>query len=240
MPRVGSGHKGLTPELVLDAATELTREHGLDHWSVRDLSGRLGVAPSSIYHHVGDRAEVVRRVIGRLAERFPLADPALDWREWFEQTLMGIRAALRGYPGVAHWFMMHGPSLPQTLPIADAGMRVLLRAGFGERAGFAYAVMFNHVIGTVAFGDDRIESGGGPPDRSTLLAALEVHSASSPGVAELVRTVVLPFVTDPAADDQFARDALGVVMLGLATELAVDQSAAPVDLARSEGDLNPG
>ena len=236
MARVGSGHKGLTPERVVDAATDLTREVGLDGWSIRDLSARLGVAPSSIYHHVGDRAAVVRRVIGGLTVQFPLVDPDLDWRVWFEETLLGVRDTLRGYPGVARWFMMRGPALPETAPIADAGMAALARAGFGDRAGFAYAVMFNQVVGSVAFGDDR-DSGGSdadPHDRAALLAGLDAQAQSSPGVATLVRTLVHPFATDPVAEGRFTRDALRVTMRGLAAELAEATQATSSGEAEGE------
>ncbi len=34
---------------------ELTRECGLEKWSIRDLAQRLGVVPSVIYHHYQNR-----------------------------------------------------------------------------------------------------------------------------------------------------------------------------------------
>ena len=44
----GRFHVGLTPERVVDAAVDLTRESHLMSWSIRDLASRLGVADDEL------------------------------------------------------------------------------------------------------------------------------------------------------------------------------------------------
>lgn len=76
-------HVGLTPDAVIDAAVELTRESHLFSWSIRDLAKRVGVNPSTIYYHVGGKDLLCRRVMERIATDLMIPDPSLGWQDWF-------------------------------------------------------------------------------------------------------------------------------------------------------------
>lgn len=216
-------HKGITAELVVAAATELTRERGLDDWSVRDLAGRLGVATSSIYHHVGSRDVVIRRVVQSLVAGFERTPAELPWQQWFEQTLLRIRRALRGYPGVAHWLLMHGPSMPEATDIVDAGIGALELAGFGNRAAYAYSLLFNQAVGTIVLGDDRrlaaADSGLG-----TMLSAFSALAPDSHGLAVISEHLLGPMSPADHGDDDFLASyylaAIRTTIRGLEAELA--------------------
>ena len=91
-------HVGLTPERIVDVAVELTRESHLFSWSVRDLAGRLGVAPSVIYHHVGGKDLVCRRVVERALAHIELPSADLSWQEWFRELLYAIGPSPRAIP----------------------------------------------------------------------------------------------------------------------------------------------
>src|SRR5215470_13639742 len=66
-------HHGDLRTALLDAAEALIRERGLDGWSLREASIRIGVSPSAAYHHFDSRDGLVRalseRVLARLGER---------------------------------------------------------------------------------------------------------------------------------------------------------------------------
>lgn len=70
-----SFHVGLTADRVVDAALELTSESHLMGWSIRDLARHLGVAPSVVYHHVGGKDILSRRVAERVLMRMVTPDP---------------------------------------------------------------------------------------------------------------------------------------------------------------------
>jgi AcrR family transcriptional regulator len=212
--------KGISPEQVVTAAIELTAELGLTSWSVRELAGRLGVAPSAVYHHVGHRAEVIRQVSARLVSQVPRPDADLPWELWFEQMLASIRTVLLAHPGVAHWFMMHGPSLPEAVDIVDAGIACLHRAGFGDNAAFAYAMLFNQGVGSIAFAQDRRQADAADGDRSlnTLLPRFAELARTSAGLAELTTGILTPTLDDPAVAEANFRRSLRILMRGLAVE----------------------
>ncbi|MDG4765896.1 TetR/AcrR family transcriptional regulator [Solwaraspora sp. WMMD406] len=187
-------HVGLTPQRVVDAATELTRETHLMSWSIRDLAGRLGVAASVIYHHVGGKDLLCRRVVERMLERIEPPGSDLPWQEWFRALLYTAGPRAAEYPGAAKWMLMHGPTLPAALPVLEAGMAVLHGAGFSTRSGMAYAALLNNAMLTVSMGDDRLQhEGDGPRDHASMMAEFEQMPTSSAGVRAMGQEVIRPF-----------------------------------------------
>lgn len=59
------GRPGHDLESVLAAAVEIFNERGYDGTSMRDLSARLGIAKSAIYHHVTGKEELLRLALDR-------------------------------------------------------------------------------------------------------------------------------------------------------------------------------
>jgi AcrR family transcriptional regulator len=133
----------ITPERVTAVAADLTRRSHLLGWSMRDLTGELQVSPSVVYHHVGGKDMLSRRVVERALDGLSAPDDSLPWTEWFRALLADLYPRLAEYPGAAKWLLMHGPTFPTVMPVIGTGMGVLQRAGFGERAGMAYATLLN-------------------------------------------------------------------------------------------------
>ena len=59
------GRPGYDLEAVLGAAVEVFNERGYDGASMEDLSKRLGIAKSGIYHHVSGKEELLRMALDR-------------------------------------------------------------------------------------------------------------------------------------------------------------------------------
>lgn len=62
MPR-----KGLTKELVIDAAVEFIEEKGNSAFSLNELARRLGIKPASLYNHIQSMEELTDEVGSRIA-----------------------------------------------------------------------------------------------------------------------------------------------------------------------------
>ncbi|PRX96580.1 TetR/AcrR family transcriptional regulator [Allonocardiopsis opalescens] len=217
-------HVGLTPETVIDAAVHLTRETHLLSWSIRDLAARLRVAPSVIYHHVGGKDLLCRRVVERVLDRIPLPPTELDWQEWFRRLLYDVGPLAARYPGVAKWMLMHGPTIPAVLPTLEAGMAALHRAGFADRASFAYALLLNNAMLTISIGDDRLQhEGDGPRDHATMMAEFQDMPTASDQVRRMGRELMRPFAQggESAARtrESYYRFAVDTTIAGLATVL---------------------
>jgi AcrR family transcriptional regulator len=59
------GRPGKDLEAVLQAAVEVFNERGYDGASMEDLSKRVGIAKSAIYHHVSGKEELLRMALER-------------------------------------------------------------------------------------------------------------------------------------------------------------------------------
>ncbi len=66
-----------TRRAILDAAEELLAAGGEEGLSIRELCARAGVTPPTIYHHFGEKAALVDRVVD---ERFADFDRAVAGR----------------------------------------------------------------------------------------------------------------------------------------------------------------
>ncbi|TQK44221.1 TetR family transcriptional regulator [Streptomyces sp. SLBN-118] len=153
--RASAGLPPITADKIIDAAVELTAEHGLDGWSIRQIATKLDVWPGVVAHHVGDREAVVMAVTDRVIARIPVPDADVPWRDWFSVLMLEGRAVLRQYPGVARRLVLVGPNVPAALPTIDVGIKVLLGAGFGKHATEIYRYLLNSAFMLVAVEDDR-------------------------------------------------------------------------------------
>lgn len=224
-------HVGLTPERVIDAAVELTTESHLMVWSIRDLAKRLGVTPSVIYHHVGGKDLLCRRVVERMVAEITLPDAGLGWQEWFSALLNTIGPIAAKYPGTAKWMFMHGPTLPAALPTLEAGLTVLHRSGFGSNADLVYATLFNNAILTVAANDDRRQhEEDGPRDHATMMAEFAKLSPSTELLQSMGQDLMRPFAAGGQVADQrrweYYRFVVDTTIAGLEAMLGPTDSAS--------------
>lgn len=200
------GRATLRPEVIIDTALDLTERRGLSGWTIRDIQRELGASMSSIYHHVGGRNELARRVVERVLQGIEVPPDDLPWRDWFTAVLFPLRTRLARYPGVAHWMLMYGPIFPQLMPLLDAATAMLRRAGFTENTGQIYAVIFNTATSAIAMSDDRAQhSDDGPRDHRHIMERLRALSDASPGGHALLE--VLGAYTGGAEEADAARDA---------------------------------
>ncbi|MBY0278045.1 TetR/AcrR family transcriptional regulator [Candidatus Binatia bacterium] len=90
-----------TRRAILDAAAELLASAGEEGLSIRELCARSGVTPPTVYHHFGDKAALVDRVVD---ECFTAFDVAFDDRTPPSDPVERVRWGFDAYVayGVAH------------------------------------------------------------------------------------------------------------------------------------------
>ena len=73
------GRPGYDLETLLQVSVALFNERGYDGTSMDDLSRRLGITKSAIYHHVASKEELLGLAVGRALDGlFAVADEAAD------------------------------------------------------------------------------------------------------------------------------------------------------------------
>lgn len=174
---------------ICDAALVLTKESGIDGWSIRQLAKSIEAHPSIINYYVGRREDVVHLVIDRVNAEIDLPEYRGDWKPWFKALLEGLRSTLRGYPGVARRLAAVGPGLGESERIINRGIEVLSDAGFGDQAAFVYTILLSQTCAFVATEDDRDKMDDVRKEVGDSYAS--ALSASDPGIAALAKTVKL-------------------------------------------------
>lgn len=86
----------ITRETTVQAALRIIDEDGLEALSLPRLARELNVKAPSLYHHFGDKndilAEVARTIVA--GTRLPRKSSTGDWAEWFTQLALNFRAAV--------------------------------------------------------------------------------------------------------------------------------------------------
>jgi AcrR family transcriptional regulator len=86
----------ITREATVEAALRVIDEDGLEALSLPRLARELNVKAPSLYHHFGDKneilAEVARAVVA--ATKLPPRSASGDWAEWFTQLSLNFRGAV--------------------------------------------------------------------------------------------------------------------------------------------------
>ncbi len=182
--RAAAGLPAVTADRIIDAATVLTAERGLDNWTLRQLSGAVDAYPAVVYHHVGDRDAVTAAVLDRVVGLLELPAGHLGWQEWFTSLLTNLRTTLRQYPGCARRLALFGPSVSAAVRTIDAGVSTLQRAGFGDESALAYNLLLATACQFVAMEDDR-DGVVALQIQNTEEYAGYRHRADLPGMAQL-------------------------------------------------------
>src|SRR5580698_6785653 len=92
------GRPGYDLESLLNVAVSVFNERGYDGTSMEDLSQRLGIAKSSIYHHVDGKEALLRLALDRALDAlFSVADqaragsqPAIDRLEFLVRGSVSV------------------------------------------------------------------------------------------------------------------------------------------------------
>ena len=149
---------------ICDAALKLTKEFGIDGWSIRQLAKEINAYPGVINYHVGRREDVVHLVIEHVNAEIDLPEPRENWKRWFK--LLG-----------------------ESDRIINCGIQVLRDAGFGDWSTLVYSVLLCQTCAFVATEDDRDKMDDVRKEVGGSYAS--ALSASDPGIAALAKTVKL-------------------------------------------------
>jgi AcrR family transcriptional regulator len=93
-PRRRRGRPGYDQESVLQAAVEVFNERGYDGASMEDLSKRLGIAKSAIYHHVSGKEDLLRMALDRALDGW--SEAAERARELDAPAIARLEMLVRG------------------------------------------------------------------------------------------------------------------------------------------------
>jgi AcrR family transcriptional regulator len=148
----GDRRPPLTRERVVAEALTVIAQQGVSALTMRTLATRLGVVPGALYRHVRNKEQLQDLLLdGVLAEVDCHLDPSQPWTQQLTVLAHRLREVLEGHPGVAGLLQLRDPLGPHSLAVAEAFLRPLQAAGFGEReAGLAFFLVIDYTTGFAA------------------------------------------------------------------------------------------
>ena len=156
------GRPGYDLEAVLEAAVEVFNERGYDGASMEDLSKRLGIAKSAIYHHVSGKEELLRMALDRALDGW--SEAAEQARELDAPAIVRLEMLVRGTVAV----------LESRLPYVTLLLRVRGNTDV-ERAALARRRSFDRLVASLveeAERDGDVRPDVDPKVTARLLAGL--------------------------------------------------------------------
>ncbi|MEM8862943.1 MAG: TetR/AcrR family transcriptional regulator C-terminal domain-containing protein [Chloroflexota bacterium] len=101
--------------------------------SIRKLAAELNVSPKSLYHHVPNKAALMRGVYARLLRDFQIEVPdSADWQTQFRGVASSFRSLMRHNRGMAHAFSAQLAPLERNLLLYEHVFSIMMGAGIAK------------------------------------------------------------------------------------------------------------
>jgi AcrR family transcriptional regulator len=116
-------------EAVVDTASGIADDHGLDAVSLRRVAGRLGVTPMALYRYVPSKGDLLDALAERLYAELELPDGTGSWWDGLSRMAHSTRRVLLAHPWAAPLFARPLAG-PHARALDEALQSELRRAGF--------------------------------------------------------------------------------------------------------------
>ena len=219
--RVNTGRRAwLTQEKITHTAMELTRECGLEKWSIRDLAQRLGVVPSVIYHHYQNRDAITASVIGEITSTIELPDEQLEWKDWFISLAENVRPVFLEFPGVTDK-LMYGHMDAAFIPILEAAYEKLRDAGFNKYIHITYSIIINTTLWSITARNLRSPTKQEQRhDLGQMITQLQPLAACSTTLTDIIQGYLIP-LANPKNEDRMSQEYFEIIIEVVLTGLEI-------------------
>src|SRR5687767_6236861 len=90
----------LTREAIIETATRLLRDGGVDALSMRQLAAELNVTATALYYHIGGKDELLDELFYQVLKKVEPHDETAPWTVALEDLLVRIQYLAYEYPGM--------------------------------------------------------------------------------------------------------------------------------------------
>jgi AcrR family transcriptional regulator len=212
---------GLSRDRIVGEAIALADDDGLEALSMRRLAQRLSVDPMSLYHHVGDKDDLLDAMADAVVGEVELPAATGDWPADLRATILVARAAMLRHPWAAQVLEGRRTPGPAVLRYMDTVMGILRDGGMSlDLTHHAIHLLGSRVLG---FSQDLFEDKAAErPDPAAAAAMAAQFAESHPRVFEMAIAVSHEGGVGGCDDDIEFAFALDLILDGLARRAAAD------------------
>jgi len=139
----------LSRERIVAAAMHMLDADGEAKFSMRRLAAELGVDPMALYHHIPNRAALMREVVDALLAECDLPAPSGSWQDRVRALCHAFRRLAHRHPGAFPVYALFQEWVPSEHRLHEALYAALKAGGFspetmvrGARLLLAYTETF--------------------------------------------------------------------------------------------------
>lgn len=203
------------------AAHTIAATEGLEAVSMRRVADAVGVWPTALYHHVGDKQGLVTLVLDAVLAEVEIPDDRIPWDVWFRRLANSCRAVLLDHPGVAAHLVEHGNWSAAALQLVDRAVGVLRRDGFpDDGAGGFYVVFFTFVL-SQTLREERLRE----RDHAAELARVTRPTEREPGLMPHLHAAAAAWRTTPP--DAYLTEGVELLIAGASARWRVPTGEPP-------------
>src|SRR3981081_507152 len=138
----------LSRDRILQSASELADEGGIEALTMRKLGQVLGFEAMSLYNHVANKDDVFDGILDLVLAETEPPSPAGDWRPGVRRSAISVHQGLTRHPWACPLLMSPGHIRPARLHYMDSLLGRLREAGFSADTTYhAYHVLDAHIFG---------------------------------------------------------------------------------------------
>jgi AcrR family transcriptional regulator len=202
IPTPATHRAKLSHDRVIEAALRIMDEEGLDAVSMRRVAHELGVEAMSLYHHVGDKDELLDGICERVMGDFEFPELTGDWAQDCRAGARAWRRLMQKHPEVIELFArQRGPaSTVESMRPTEYALRLFRESGLSDRdVAQAFHAFGGYIQGFVVMERGSIAGG---TDAAHVKASQALAESLDPDEFEALRAVS-PHFADCSPDEQF-------------------------------------
>jgi len=204
---------GRPPRIDRAAIAEAVLDLGLDGISMKAVADYLGVSVAGLYHHVGNRRELLVLAAEYSIARVPAPeDHGQHWDEWLREWARHVYSSFVEEPEVLSQFLSGALRWESMVTVIDSVIQVLGRAGFDPIAAMeAFDTVAFYAVGAAAH--ELRRRGAAAEGRSTMVELHRMVAAQPPEELAGVRALL---AVPPISGTTSFEGQLTTVLVGIA------------------------
>ena len=171
---------------MLDAATALADEVGLEAMGMRRLAEAIGVTAMALYKHVANREELIDGMLDRLVASIDVPEQGIPWEEALRRRIRSARAVMRAHTWSRSAIETRASASPTVLAYMDSLMAIMFAGGLSS--DLVHHAM--HALSTRMWGltRDVLPTPAAPDDPELRARAMSEFAAAYPAIVRMATT----------------------------------------------------
>ncbi|OBH11058.1 TetR/AcrR family transcriptional regulator [Mycobacterium sp. E1747] len=154
---------------IVDVATRIVEDDGLEKLTMRRLAAELGVTPMAFYAHVPTKGRLQELIADRYLADLDLAESTRRWDARLLKIFVSFRDHMLEHPILAQVLTTQTVDVAATHRMADTVLGILRGQGFSDRESVEmFAILANFAVGWAVGQQARADDS---PDRVEELSA---------------------------------------------------------------------